>query len=102
SVRGARDEIRVPTATPAPGNHHAVWRRGGCVAARGARAAERADASDRVSEWAIARLLGVIVLFVRASSRDLLGRVNRSFGTRSLSRHGPDKHTVERSHVTKR
>src|SRR5262249_50334132 len=38
SVRGARDETRVPTATP-PRLHHASRRRGGRVAARGARAA---------------------------------------------------------------
>src|SRR5262245_60326152 len=35
SVRGARDETRVPTAT-APPVHHAARRRGGGVAARGA------------------------------------------------------------------
>src|SRR6516165_6707391 len=38
SVRGACDETHVPTATQA-GLHHAPRRRGGCVAARGARAA---------------------------------------------------------------
>jgi len=37
-VRGACDETHVPTATQA-GLHHAPRRRGGCVAARGARAA---------------------------------------------------------------
>ena len=38
SVRGARDETHVPTATPAR-VHHAARRRGSRVAARGARAA---------------------------------------------------------------
>src|SRR5262249_14049701 len=38
SVRGARDETHVPTATT-PRVHHAARRRGGRVAARGARAA---------------------------------------------------------------
>jgi hypothetical protein len=42
------------------------------------------------------------VLFMRASSRDLHRRLDRSFGTRSLSRHGSLKHTVERSHGTER
>ena len=41
SVRGACDETHVPTATAAR-VHHAARRRGGGVAARGARAAERA------------------------------------------------------------
>src|SRR6266511_1646966 len=36
SVRGARDETRVPTATPAR-VHIAAWRRGRCLAARGTR-----------------------------------------------------------------
>src|SRR5262249_14549843 len=40
SVRGARDEIRVPTATWAARLRHAARRRGS-VAARGARAAAR-------------------------------------------------------------
>ena len=39
SVRGARHETRVPTATQAPRVHHAARRRGGGVAARGAGAA---------------------------------------------------------------
>src|SRR6266436_2703732 len=38
SVRGARDETRVPTATEAR-VHHVAWRGGGCVAACGACAA---------------------------------------------------------------
>ena len=46
SVRGACDETHVPTAT-APRVHHAARRRGGGVAARGARAAGRADAAHR-------------------------------------------------------
>ena len=46
SVRGARDETRVPTATT-PRVHHAARRRGAGVAARGARAAA-GDAGDRV------------------------------------------------------
>ena len=49
SVRGACDETHVPTATAAR-VHHAARRRGGGVAARGARAAA-GDAGDRVS-WA--------------------------------------------------
>src|SRR5205823_9448419 len=43
SVRGARDETRVPTATTAH-VHHAARRHGG-MAARGARAAGRADSA---------------------------------------------------------
>src|SRR6266536_3640931 len=39
-LRGACDETHVPTATP-PRVHHAARRRGGYVAARGARAAAR-------------------------------------------------------------
>ena len=46
SVRGACDETHVPTATAAR-VHHAARRRGGGVAARGARAAA-GDAGDRV------------------------------------------------------
>ena len=47
SVRGACDETHVPTATTAR-VHHAARRRGGGMAARGARAAA-GDAGDRVS-----------------------------------------------------
>src|SRR5262249_40920067 len=46
SVRGARDETRVPTATEAR-VHHAARRRGGGVAARGAGAA----AAEGQSNW---------------------------------------------------
>ena len=45
SVRGARDETRVPTATSAR-VHHAARRRGR-VAARRSRTAERADSLGR-------------------------------------------------------
>src|SRR5262249_49159828 len=45
SVRGAREEIRVPTATEAARVHHAARRPGG-VAARGGGAAARARATD--------------------------------------------------------
>ena len=45
SVRGARDEIRVPTATATSRFHHAARRRGG-VAGRGPRAAT-VDTGDR-------------------------------------------------------
>ena len=46
SGRGACDETHVPTATT-PRVHHAFRRRGGRVAAGGARAAGRADAAHR-------------------------------------------------------
>ena len=55
SVRGARDETRVPTATPSR-VHILARRRGGCVAARGARAAT-GDANHRIPQQRIARRL---------------------------------------------
>src|SRR6201984_2818810 len=54
SVRGARDETRVPTAT-APRVHRAARRRGG-VAARGARAAG-GDAGSRLPQQHVIRSL---------------------------------------------
>ena len=51
SVRGACDETHVPTATAAR-VHHAARRRGGGVAARGARAAARPNAAHRRADGA--------------------------------------------------
>ena len=57
SVRGARDEIRVPTATEAARVHHSARRCGGGVAVRGARAAA-GDAGGRLSQRAFAGAIG--------------------------------------------
>ena len=58
---GARDEKRVPTATPAPFLHHAGWQRGGYVASGGANTAHGLRStlltanSTRVEMWHLLR-----------------------------------------------